>query len=426
MSYEKINVDIAIIGGGTSGLAAAVLCAKKLSTEKLKRRIVIIEKEKRVGKKLLATGNGRCNITNENMSAEFYNGSCNKLAADVIKKYNTRRMISFFNSLGLECKSDSQGRVYPYCEQASAVLDLLRFNARHYSVEEMCETELLSVTPTNGGFRLDALNKTIFAKKVILTTGGEASPKLGSDGATYRFAKMLGLHCTPIYPSLVPVKVSDSFMPFLKGIRTGAEVSLIADGSVAKRETGEVQFTQNSLSGICIFQLSRFVNEFFANKTVNEINVKTLAISLDLLPEYSHDEVERLFYRRKKQLGYLTLEDFFTGILNKKIGQCLLKELKILPIKRAVSSLSSDEIGRLTSLVKDWRFIPSGQSDMNNAQVTAGGISASEIDRNMQSVKYKNLYIAGEALDLDGLCGGYNLHWAFASGMIAGQAAADI
>lgn len=421
LEKEKINVDIAVIGGGAAGLAAAVSYAKKTKNSS----IVIIEKEKRVGKKLLATGNGRCNLTNKNMSAEFYNGSCKKIAADIIKKYNTSRIISFFNSLGIECKSDSQGRFYPYSEQAASVLDLLRFSAQRLGVEEVCETEITDFTPIRGGFKLTSPDKIILAEKVILSAGGAASPKLGSDGSSYRFAEMLGLKCMPVFPSLAPIKVDNDFMPFLKGIRTAAEVSLVADGAVVKSELGELQLTQNALSGICIFQLSRFVNEFFVTGTVDGKKVKNISVSIDLLPDYSYDEVERLLYKRRKRLSFLTLEEFFTGLLNKKIGQCLFKELKILPLKREVSSLSLSEIELLANILKSWKFKPSQRSDMGIAQVTAGGIHASEIDRNMRSVKYRNLYIAGEALDIDGLCGGYNLHWAFASGIVAGTSAAE-
>ena len=423
MSEKKFNVDIAIVGGGASGLAAAVSAGKKAFSSGRKCRIVIIEKEKRTGKKLLATGNGRCNLTNKNMSEEFYNGSCRELIGDTVKKYGTDRIIAFFNSLGVVCKTDTQGRVYPNSEQASAVLDMLRINAARYGAEEMCGCCVERITPSGNGFLIKTEDMLINAEKVILTTGGKAQQKLGSDGSTYRLARMLGLKCSPIFPSLVPIKVKSDDMPFLKGIRTAAAVSLIADGKTVNNECGELQLTQIGLSGICVFQLSRFVNEFFASETVKGETVKSISVSVDLMPNFTLDEVERMLFRRRKQLAFLTLEEFFTGLLNKKIGQCLLKKLKLLPLSRTSDTLGERDVRSLARLIKDWRFQPSAMSDMDSAQVTAGGVVASEINSKMQSVKYKNLYIAGEALDADGLCGGYNLHWAFASGIIAGKEA---
>lgn len=423
MSKVNMNVDIAIIGGGAAGLAAAVSAGRRNFYEKKNKRIVIIEKEKRVGKKLLATGNGRCNLTNENMTEEFYNGSCKKLVASILQKYGTDSITAFFNSIGIVCKSDSQGRIYPNSEQASAVLDLFRINAAHFGVNELCETCVQGITPMGRTFKIDCDDKVIYSKNVILATGGKAQPKLGSNGSTYKFAQMLDLKCSSLFPSLAPIKVRSEFIPFLKGVRASAEVILKADGRLVHKESGELQFAQSGLSGICIFQLSRFVNEYFAAKTVKGKRVQNIAVIVDLMPGLTLDELEGILFKRKKQLGFLTLDEFFTGLINKKIGQCLLKELKILPLTKTVDKLSRYDIVSIAGLIKNWQFEPCGMSEMELAQVTAGGIISSEINENMQSKKYSNLYIVGEALDADGLCGGYNLHWAFASGIIAGISA---
>lgn len=425
MENKILNYDIVIIGGGTAGLVAAVCSAKKLNSGKHKRRIALVEKENRVGKKLLATGNGRCNMTNENMSPDFYNESGRALVKPLISKYSTDKIIAFFNSLGLICKSDSQGRVYPYSAQATAVLDLLRTNIDKYSVDTMCETNITAITKTKNGFKISSPDKTVFADKVILATGGKASPKLGSDGATYKFAQMLNLKCTPVFPSLVPIKCSSEYLPFLKGIRTFSEVSLIADGKLIHKEQGELQLNQNNISGICIFQLSRFVNEFFTLKSIGGIKYKKLTVNVDFMPDFSLDELESILFRRRKQMGDVSLEEFFTGMFNKKIGQFLLKKLKIAPLKRDAYTLSDNELRAFAREIKSCDFIPSGLSDMDSAQVTAGGIDVSEVDKNLESVHLRGLYIVGEALDVDGFCGGYNLHWAFTSGTVAGNHAAE-
>lgn len=424
MEKNYLHCDIAIIGGGTAGLVAAVCCAKKLA--KIKGiKIAILEKENKVGRKLLATGNGKCNITNENMSSEYYNADGRALVESVLARYSAQKLISFFYSLGLVCKADSAGRVYPLCGQASAVLDILRINLSSLGVDELCGTDVRSVSHDKGEYRLETKNTVIYSKSVVLATGGKAQPNLGSNGASYSFAEMLSLDCTPIFPSLVPVKCENDNLSVMKGVRTGAEVSLAADGVTLHSEVGELQLNENNLSGICIFQLSRAVNEFQTLRSVNGVRYKNVSIIVDFMPDYSLDDVEKMLFRRRKQLSKLTAEDLLTGILNKKIGLYLGKRLGISPAKRLINTLSDDEILRLADMIKHCEFTPSVVSGFSTAQVTAGGINIKEVDENMECLKHKNLYIAGEALNVDGICGGYNLHWAFSSGIIAGNSAAE-
>lgn len=419
--HRTFNTDIAIIGGGASGLAAAVSAAKK---SKSKKNIIVIEKENKVGRKLLATGNGRCNLSNKNLNSSFYNGSCAALAMRIIKKFSAARLMSYLDSLGIMCKIDDCGRIYPQSEQASAVLDMLKINMERYGVAELCDSRAEKIEPASDGFKIYLPDKIVFAKKVILTTGGCATPNLGSDGSTYELARLLNLRCSPVFPSLAPIKVKSTHLPALKGVRTSACVSLVADGAVLHRERGELQFTQDALSGICIFQLSRLVNEFFATHKIGGHSIKEIYISVDLMPDRTSEEVKNMLLKRRKQLPFITLADFLTGVLNKKIGGRLFEQLNIKPLTKQAAELKNDELDRLADLIKDWRFTPSHMSDFSSSQVTAGGIVSSEIDGELKSVRYKNLYIAGEALDVDGLCGGYNLHWAFVSGIIAGSGAA--
>lgn len=424
MEKQILHYDIAIIGGGAAGLAAAVCCAKKTAKKK-EIKIAVLEKENKVGRKLLATGNGKCNITNENMSSKYYNQSGSILVESVLARYSPQKLISFLGSLGLVCKADTAGRVYPLCGQASAVLDILRINLQALGVEELCGVEIKSITKDKGGYRLLSKDTVIYAESVILAAGGKAQPNLGSDGASYSFAKMLSLECTPTFPSLVPVKCENKYFSVMKGVRTGAEVSLVADGVTVHSESGELQLNESNLSGICIFQLSRLVNEFLTLHSINGVKYQSVSIAVDFMPDFSLDEVEKMLFRRRKQLEALNTEDFLTGILNKKIGLYLVKRLDIFSPTRKANTLSDDEIFKLAETIKHCEFLPDGMSGFNTAQVTAGGISVKEVDKNMECLKHKNLFIAGEALDVDGMCGGYNLHWAFSSGIIAGNAAAE-
>ena len=421
MNDKLLQYDIAIIGGGSAGLAAAVCCAKKL---KGKKRIVVIEKENKIGKKLLATGNGKCNLTNQNMSSLFYNKSSRNYVDNVLKQYNTNKLITFWNSLGLICKADSLGRVYPYSGQASSVVDLIQLNLSKYSVDVLCETEIESIVPQNNGYLLKSGRKSILSDIVILSSGGKVQPNLGSGGASYKLARELNIKCTSVFPSLAPVQCSDKYLPVMKGVRAAASVSLLADEKNVHTENGELQINEKNISGICIFQLSRYVNEYFALGTVNGVKCKNILITADVMPDYTVVDTEELLKRRRKQLPNAAADDLFTGIINKKIGVYLAKKLNV-STETELYNITDDEIEMFAKTVKRMEFVPSGMSGINSAQVTAGGIELKEIDKNMQSVKYNNLYIIGEALDVDGMCGGYNLHWAFSSGIIAGTNAAN-
>ena len=421
MNDKILQYDIVIVGGGAAGLVAAVCCAKKLNG---KIKIAVIEKEFKLGKKLLATGNGKCNMTNNNMSSEYYNDESRQFVKNIISKYSTDKITAFWESIGLLCKADSFGRVYPYSGQASAVLDILIMNLEYYNVDIFCETNITSIIPENNGYKLTAYKKTFTAQKVILATGGKVQPSLGSNGSSYKFAADLGLKCTEVFPSLAPIPCNDKYLPLMKGVRTAAVVSLKADGKILCAEQGELQLNEKNISGICIFQLSRFVNEYYALNTINGKKYNRVSIIADLMPDYTLDETENILKKRRKQMTTLKTEELITGIINKKIGLYLAKKLNI-DLDTELYNLSDDNIESLARSVKECEFVPSGMSGINSAQVTAGGIVLSEIDKNMQSVKYNNLYIIGEALNVDGMCGGYNLHWAFASGIIAGNAAAN-
>ena len=421
MSDKILQYDIIIVGGGAAGLVAAVCCAKKL---KGKIKIAVIEKEFKLGKKLLATGNGKCNMTNENMSEEYYNIDSREFVSNIISKYSTDKIIAFWNSLGLLCKADSFGRVYPYSGQASAVLDVLLMNLEYYGVDVFCETNITNVLPESSGYKLTAYKKIFTAQKVILATGGKVQPSLGSNGASYQFAAELGLKCTDVFPSLAPIPCNDKYLSLMKGVRTAATVSLNADGNIIHSEQGELQLNEKNISGICIFQLSRYVNEYFEFKTIDGIKYNHISIVADFMPDYSLSETENLLKKRRKQMPTLKTEDLMTGIINKKIGLYLAKNLNI-ELDSELYSLTDDDIEKIAVSVKSCEFVPSGMSGINSAQVTAGGIELSEIGKNMMSLKYKDLYIIGEALNVDGMCGGYNLHWAFANGIIAGNDAAN-
>ncbi len=397
------------MGGGASGLIAAAYIQNNAHNTSY----VILEKEPRVGKRLLSTGNGRCNLTNSNISQHNYRGTGSKYIADIISKYNTNFIIKQLNTLGLLTREDQSGRVYPYCEQASSVLDVLR----KYTFEhELTEFEVVNIEKQNNLFAVKSKNEQIKAKKIIIACGGFVSPKLGANGSGYDIAKALGHKIISPLPSLAPVPVNSKILSSLKGIRSICNVTLYHNGQAIKSENGEIQFADGALSGICIFQLSPYVNRLLSKKE------KNIYISVNFMPEFNREQIINLIKDKITIDPKQTLENFFVGILNKRIGQAVFKTADILPLSRQCGELSQVEIKKLSKTICDMRFTPSSISDKNKAQVSIGGIDCNEIDMStMQSKKIKGLYFAGEITDVDGDCGGYNLHYAFSTGLIAAK-----
>lgn len=425
-----VKCDIVIIGGGASGLMTALALAKL----GVKGKIVIAERNAKVGRKLLATGNGRCNLSNENISEKFYFGTAAAYAKTIFKKYNCRFIRKYFEEAGLLTLSDSEGRIYPLSNGASSVSDCMRNYILSNGITEICNTTVTDIVSDKKGVLLicecksgeqDCIRLKISAKYAVLSCGGKASPKLSSNGNGYGLIEKLGIDIIPVFPSLTSVSCSDKLLHIVKGVRVKSRVSLYADGSFIDSHVGELQFTEKSLSGICIFQLSRLVNEYFSCKTVNGKKVGNIKICVDLLPGYDADRCRKLIISRKELFGRYELEKFFDGFINKKLGTAVLKKAGITDFSRKTATLSKSETEKIFGILKGWEFIPTKASDFENAQITAGGVSAKEISfDDMCSKKYRNIYINGELVDIDGSCGGYNLHWAWCSGIIAAESIA--
>ena len=398
----KMQFDAVIIGGGASGLMCAV--AAKLKNKKL--NIAIIEKNDRVGKKLLSTGNGRCNLTNKNVAVNKYKGSFDGLSG-VLNRCGTDKLLSYFKSLGLLTFCDSEGRYYPVSKQASSVLDVLRFNAEVLGVKILCKQNIHSISRQNS-FTVKTADDVINAEKLIICCGSKAAPKLGGSASAIDYLKNLGHTVIPFSPALCPVKVESSVLKSLKGLRSTAAVTLSRNGKLIKTEGGEVQFTEGALSGICVFNLSLYAE-------------KGDVISLDLADFISSEELYSHLLNSKKLFSNLTAENIFTGVLQKRLAQAVLKACGV-ELNKSISELTENELKALVKTAKNMTFTVTGNAGFEQAQCALGGVKGSEIDgRTMQSKRVKNLYVCGEAVDICGECGGYNLHFAFASGIIAGE-----
>ncbi len=401
----KKRCDLIIIGGGAAGLACTVEASKGFEGS-----IILLDRKPKVGKKLLVTGNGRCNLSNRNMSEEFYHGSFD--VKPLLEEFPDIRL--FFEKLGLYTVCDSAGRIYPLSNTASSVLDALRFAIeKKDNVQMLTDCHCTAIQKSKEGFTVKAGEHEIRGKAVVLACGGCAAPVHGSDGSGFELAKDLGISINKPYPALCSLLADGT--KALDGVRSKCSASLYRKGLLEKSELGEVQFTKNGLSGICIFNLSAAFAE----------GEKDVKVSLDLLPDYTQSDVYNMLwtvYRtRKRDLA----EEIFNGIFNRKIALYLLKKANI-PTSALSAKLDFTDLKRLAALSKNLEFEIKGRGDFSSAQVTAGGVQGSDIVGLFMSIKHKCLFFVGVIIDVWGDCGGYNLHFAFASGIKAGRSAVKL
>ncbi len=409
--------DAIIIGGGAAGLAAAVLLARRSADLGLERRILLLEKGPRVGKKLLATGNGTCNLTNAGVSAANYHGD-RQLAAAVLKAFSVTDTMDFFKSVGVDVTIREDGKVYPYSAQAAAVLDALRLTADATGVETRCDCPVEAIRQTKAGWQVTAAGETFTTPQVLVTVGGAAAPSLGGSAEGYRLLTALGYDKTPLFPSIVQVRTATDYVRSVKGVRLDAAVTLCRDGKAVAQATGEVLFADYGISGPAVMAISRHVGDWERQKK------GPMTAVLDLLPDWNESDLTVRLIERANLPGR-TLEDLFTGLLHKRLGQTVLRVAGIGPLTREAHTLTAAEAALAAATVKGWVLPVTGTQGFGGAQVTAGGIDTAAFDpATMVSRRHPGLYAAGEVLNVDGDCGGYNLQFAWSSAAVAARAMA--
>lgn len=405
--------DIAIVGGGAAGLAAAVFCARERGGG---AGVVVLEQQPRVGKKLLATGSGTCNLTNRHAAPENYHGDgAAAFVAPALEQFSPQSCVDFFASLGVLCTPREEGREYPLCQQAAAVLDCLRLELATRGVTEQCDAAVTAITPKNNGFLLDLANgTTVHARRVIVSTGGAAAPALGGSSAGYALATALGHHKTPLFPAIVQVRTDTTYLRAMKGLRTDATVTLFLNDRPLCSRTDELLFTEYGLSGPAVMHISRAVGDWERRHN------GTMTAVVDLLPTV--DKPSLLALLKERCALHRTAADFLTGLLHKRIGQTVCRAAGF-SLEQAMDSLTANQLRGLADTIKHFTLTVTGTQGFGGAQVTAGGISLAEVDpRTLMSRRVPGLYLIGEMLDVDGDCGGYNLHWAWASAYTAAKA----
>lgn len=414
---------VLVIGGGASGLMAAIAAAERGA------KVTLLERNRQVGKKILVTGNGRCNLTNLDQDLSHYRGGEPGFAAAVLGEFGLSETLERFKRMGVHTRSRN-GYLYPYSDQASSVADALRMEAEHLGVKLALGNQVLAleVLPEGKGARFAARTEgwTYEGDACVLAAGSAAAPATGSDGSGYALAQSLGHRIIKPLPALTALRCREAFYGRLAGLRMEAVVRILADGKELASDRGEVQFTKNGISGIPVFQVSRF-----AVRALDE--GKKVEGRLDLLPGFAAGKeegkegsarLEAFFLERLRDGGWKNGEQLLIGLFPGKMSLCLLERAGI-PRGRRAEEWSREELSRLLAVIRDFRTEIAAGGSFEQAQVCSGGVDTAQIcPQTMESLLVPELYFAGEAVDIDGACGGYNLQWAWSSGCIAGSYAA--
>ena len=401
--------DIAIVGGGAAGMMAAINSAKS------GKKVILIEKNATLGRKILATGNGRCNLTNRNATLDHFHGATPNFIQTVLTQFDSAQTIKYFQSIGLILKEEDNGRIFPRTNQASSVVNLLKHKLIESRVDLALDTEVKEIEKINeGSFQLRSSNGEIIeSDKLIITTGGKASYFLGSAGDGYFFATNFGHTIVPIAAALVPIETVEKWPKEVQGVKVEAKVSLHIDGSLVSDRTGDLLFTHYGLSGPAIMSQSRAIGRLSDKSKIEFI--------VDLFPELQARELDSLVAASFEKNGKQNVKNALLGILPESMIVLILKLAKIDPARK---SAEVSKVSRLAAvnLMKELIFTVSALRPIKEAQVTSGGVVSDEINpETMESKIVKNLYFAGEVLDIDGDSGGYNLQWAWSSGFVAGE-----
>ncbi len=394
---------VGIVGGGASGMAAALAAAENSETN-----VLLFERQARLGRKLLATGNGRCNLTNMCSGKTGYHGNDSSFAVPALTAFSPADTRKWFQGLGLYTVAEPSGRVYPYSDQANSVVDVLRFALDRENIHQYLGFEVQTVRRKESGFLVECQERQIYCDRLIIACGGLAGTKLGGSMSGYRLLKKLGHSITALRPALVQIKSGWGGVAGLKGVRANCHAAILRDGVETASSTGELQFTEYGLSGPVIFEISRDVCHGGGDWSCR----------LDFLPDVSKEELLTELLRRKTTA--LPTSEILTGILHNRLGRVLTKAAG-LPGGGMVRDIPQSEIYALRDRVKELVLPLTEPLGMDSAQVTAGGAVTADFDPDtMESYRVPGLYACGEVLDIDGDCGGYNLQWAWSSGRCAG------
>lgn len=399
--------EIVVIGGGASGLVSAIITARK------GKKVTILEKNNICGKKILVTGNGRCNYFNEDQSIKHYRSNDKELLKEIITKKNQEKVLQFFKEIGIEPKIKN-GYYYPFSNQAVSIQNALLTEIKNLNIEIRNEVEVRKIKKQNDKFIIMTDKESIEANKIIISTGSKSAPKTGSDGSGYKICQELGHTIIEPLPALVQLKGKEKYFKEWNGIRADVVISLYEDNKEIAKEIGEIQLTDYGISGICVMNLSGRVarglytgkDEYVKINFLSNLNINTVQECISFID------------KRNKVMKNRTISELLEGIINYKLLNVLLKNLK----NKQWNEISAKDKEKIAESLVELKVNIIGTNSFDKSQVCSGGIPLKEIDvSTMESKLVNGLYIIGELLDCDGDCGGYNLTWAWITGIIAGE-----
>ncbi|KZL93049.1 NAD(P)/FAD-dependent oxidoreductase [Clostridium magnum] len=406
--------EIIIIGGGASGIIASI------TTKDMGKDTAILEGSSRIGQKILTTGNGRCNITNRNITSSRFHSKNPDFFNYALNNFTVEDTTNFFYSLGLPLTTLEGDKMYPLSLQASSVLDVFRMALEDRNIPIYLNSKVKNIQKNSKRFKITTTSGEIYeCNKLILCCGGKSAPNTGSDGSGFSLAMALNHSLVNPVPALVQLKLAYKNLKSLSGIKFNGFAEIIINKTSIRKEFGEILFTDYGISGPPILQLSRI-----ASCALSEGN--SVYMTIDMMPDLSKENLIEFLENHWGIFSYRSVLNSFVGLINKKIIPILLKEASISNIHKPCYELDWNEKQNIFTLLKNWTFEVCDTNSFKNSQVTAGGINTVEVNPNtLESNLVKNLYFAGELLDVDGDCGGFNLQWAWSSGFIAGKSAAE-
>lgn len=406
-----MNKRIIVIGGGAAGMMAAI--SAKINGGD----VILLERNDRVGRKLLATGNGRCNYTNKNLTIKNYHGSNPKFAYSVLSQFNVDTTMEFFERMGITPAIEDNGKVFPLSFQSSSMLDVFRYEIESEGIELITDAYVSNIKKDKKFNVILKDGRTFQGDKVILATGGRSLPNSGSDGNGYKLCEELGHSIVDVFPGLVQLQLEGNVFKPLNGTKFLGRAGIYIDDKLILEDTGDILFTSYGISGPPILQLSRDALEYIRKG-------KEVELRVSIIHTKNIEELYKYLMYRLSLMSKKTIEIGLIGLINKKLILPILKEINIDRNKNS-ANLSKEEIRRLAEVLISWSFKVTGSQPWEYAQVTAGGVNTKNINnKTMESKIHSGLYIVGELVDIDGDCGGYNLQWAWSSGYIAGENAA--
>jgi len=400
-----VSKSLAVIGAGASGLVAAIVAARAGVEVK------IFEKNSKVGKKILATGNGRCNLSNQTIRTSNYHGLNPGFVNIAIDRFNPKTCKKFFSEIGVELAEGQNGRLYPLSLQSSSITNQLEYECKRLGVDISLNQEVLSIKKEGKKFALHVEAKRYCFESVLIATGGLAMPTLGAVGDGYGFAKSFGHTIVPTFASLVQLETKESFKS-ISGVKLQGNIEVMQSRDKIACASGDILFTNYGISGSSILDISRVVNKALQNSD-------EVVVVMDLMSGYSKEQLKNILLKRAKNSNAKSVALWLDGFINSKLALYLSKDIRV----KNADNLTTKDVINLVYRLKNFKATVTGSRGFKSAEVTAGGVKTDEIDpKTMESKLQKGLFFSGEVLDIDADCGGYNLHWAWASGYSAGLA----